>query len=247
MLRLRFYLLMLHFLLLGLFNFSVVGVEKKNYIIHMAKSQMPASFKEHTHWYASNLESVSESAEMLYIYNNIIHGFSTLLTEQETKLLEGRPGILAVLPEMRYEVHTTRTPGFLGLDGNEGLFPQSSSTSEIIVGLLDTGVWPESQSYDDKGLGPVPSSWKDGSSCKEGDSYLYKWYFELGTLGTSMKKLTILLYLLSCSAGSVAQDLWTWISRVKVVDRRYSKNFKTEDCEMREIKLKARTKSTIQT
>nr|YP_009228808.1 hypothetical chloroplast RF2 [Metanarthecium luteoviride]YP_009228824.1 hypothetical chloroplast RF2 [Metanarthecium luteoviride]ALS19927.1 hypothetical chloroplast RF2 [Metanarthecium luteoviride]ALS19928.1 hypothetical chloroplast RF2 [Metanarthecium luteoviride] len=43
-------------------------------------------------------------------------------------------------------------------------------------------------------------------SCKEGDSYLYKWYFELGT---SMKKLTILIYLLSCSAGSVAQDLWS--------------------------------------
>jgi hypothetical protein len=43
-------------------------------------------------------------------------------------------------------------------------------------------------------------------SCKEGDSYLYKWFFELGT---SMKKLTILLYLLSCSAGSVAQDLWS--------------------------------------
>ncbi|CAI8584138.1 unnamed protein product [Vicia faba] len=43
-------------------------------------------------------------------------------------------------------------------------------------------------------------------SCAEGDSYLYKWYFQLGT---SMKKLTILLYLLSCSAGSVAQDLWS--------------------------------------
>lgn len=43
-------------------------------------------------------------------------------------------------------------------------------------------------------------------SCKERYSYLYKWYFELGT---SMKKLTILLYLLSCSAGSVAQDLWS--------------------------------------
>ncbi|KAK4734096.1 hypothetical protein R3W88_008357 [Solanum pinnatisectum] len=34
-------------------------------------------------------------------------------------------------------------------------------------------------------------------SCNERDSYLYKWYFELGT---SMKRLTILLYLLSCSA-----------------------------------------------
>ena len=43
-------------------------------------------------------------------------------------------------------------------------------------------------------------------SCNEEGSYLYKWYFELGT---SMKKLTILLYLLSCSAGSVAQDLWS--------------------------------------
>nr|YP_010723327.1 Ycf2 protein [Phalocallis coelestis]YP_010723345.1 Ycf2 protein [Phalocallis coelestis]WDW26697.1 Ycf2 protein [Phalocallis coelestis]WDW26715.1 Ycf2 protein [Phalocallis coelestis] len=41
---------------------------------------------------------------------------------------------------------------------------------------------------------------------KEGDSYLYKWYF---VLGTSMKRLTILLFLLSCSAGSVAQDLWS--------------------------------------
>nr|YP_010544670.1 hypothetical protein RF2 [Littorella uniflora]YP_010544682.1 hypothetical protein RF2 [Littorella uniflora]UYG22600.1 hypothetical protein RF2 [Littorella uniflora]UYG22601.1 hypothetical protein RF2 [Littorella uniflora] len=44
------------------------------------------------------------------------------------------------------------------------------------------------------------------NSCNEGDSYLYKWYLELGT---SMKKLTLLLYLLSCSAGSVAQDLWS--------------------------------------
>ena len=43
-------------------------------------------------------------------------------------------------------------------------------------------------------------------SCNEGDSYLYKWYFELGM---SMKKLMILLYLLSGSARSVTQDLWS--------------------------------------
>nr|YP_009141401.1 hypothetical chloroplast RF21 [Lathyrus odoratus]AIL55927.1 hypothetical chloroplast RF21 [Lathyrus odoratus] len=44
------------------------------------------------------------------------------------------------------------------------------------------------------------------TSCQEGDPYLYKWYVELGR---SMKKLTILLYLLSCSAGSVAQDFFS--------------------------------------
>uniref|UniRef100_UPI0030E31653 Ycf2 n=1 Tax=Alisma lanceolatum TaxID=365730 RepID=UPI0030E31653 len=54
-------------------------------------------------------------------------------------------------------------------------------------------------------LDPI-SIYMKKKSCKERDSYLYKWYFELGT---SMKKLTILLYLLSCSAGSVAQDLWS--------------------------------------
>ncbi|RZC81260.1 hypothetical protein C5167_043821, partial [Papaver somniferum] len=63
-------------------------------------------------------------------------------------------------------------------------------------------------------------------SCKEWDSFLYKWYFELGT---SMKKLTILLYLLSCSSGSVAQDLWSlpgpdeknWITSYGFVENDY--------------------------
>ncbi|TYJ04299.1 hypothetical protein E1A91_A12G082600v1 [Gossypium mustelinum] len=54
-------------------------------------------------------------------------------------------------------------------------------------------------------LDPI-SIYMKKKSCNEGDSYLYKWYFELGT---SMKKLTILLYLLSCSAGSVPQDFWS--------------------------------------
>nr|QKV48131.1 hypothetical protein RF2 [Risleya atropurpurea]QKV48136.1 hypothetical protein RF2 [Risleya atropurpurea] len=50
------------------------------------------------------------------------------------------------------------------------------------------------------------SIYMKNKSCKGRYSYLYKWYFELGT---SMKKLTILIYLLSCSAGLVAQDLWS--------------------------------------
>ncbi|XP_060959084.1 protein Ycf2-like [Cannabis sativa] len=54
-------------------------------------------------------------------------------------------------------------------------------------------------------LDPI-SIYMKKKSCNEGNSYLYKWYLEHGA---SMKKLTILLYLLSCSAGSVAQDLWS--------------------------------------
>ncbi|KAL6977643.1 hypothetical protein U1Q18_026434 [Sarracenia purpurea var. burkii] len=69
------------------------------------------------------------------------------------------PGILSRLPEVKYELHTTRTPELLGLDQSADLVPKSDSVGEVIVGVLDTGVWSESKSFDDTGLGSVPSTW----------------------------------------------------------------------------------------
>ncbi|OVA17070.1 Peptidase S8/S53 domain [Macleaya cordata] len=149
------------FLLMGFCHVSwATSQKKKTYIVHMAKSEMPTSYTEHSNWYDSCLKSVSNSAEMLYTYNNVIHGFSTRLTPDEAESLQTQPGILSVLPEVKYELHTTRTPEFLGIDKNEGLFPESDSLSDVVIGVLDTGAWPESKSFDDLGLGPVPSSWK---------------------------------------------------------------------------------------
>lgn len=160
--------------ILGFSQLSVEAKEnveqkKQTYIIHMAKFEMPVSFEDHTHWYDSSLKSVSKSAEMLYTYSNVIHGFSSRLTAKEAQILENRPGILSVLPEVKYELHTTRTPSFLGLDQNANLFPESDSVSEVVVGVLDTGVWPESKSFDDTGFGPIPSSWK--GECESGTNF----------------------------------------------------------------------------
>lgn len=130
---------------------------------------MPADFVEHKQWYDASLGSVSDSAEIMYTYDTVIHGFSTQLTEEEAEALEKQHGIVSIMPETRYELHTTRTPLFLGLDMANNMFPASTSEGDLTVGVLDTGVWPESKSFDDTGLGPVPSSWK--GQCEEGKNF----------------------------------------------------------------------------
>ena len=81
----------------------------------MDKFNMPESFNDHLLWFDSSLKSVSDSAEMLYTYKKVAHGFSTRLTTQEAELLSKQPGVLSVIPEVRYDLHTTRTPEYLGL------------------------------------------------------------------------------------------------------------------------------------
>ncbi|KAK1555977.1 hypothetical protein Q3G72_034088 [Acer saccharum] len=133
----KFSLLQISLLLVFCYVYAAVEEKnqqfKKTYVIHMDRSNMPASFDDHFQWYDSSLKSVSDSAAMLYTYSNVIHGFSTRLTVEEVELLEKQPGILAVLPEAIYELHTTRTPEFLGLGSSEALFPASEAVSERLA------------------------------------------------------------------------------------------------------------------
>ncbi|XP_020418631.1 subtilisin-like protease SBT1.7 isoform X2 [Prunus persica] len=135
---------------------------KKTYIIQMDKSKMPASFADdHFQWYGSSLKSVSNSADMLYTYKNVIHGFSTRLTAEEAELLERQSGILSVMPELRYELHTTRTPQFLGMLGgiNEAVFPASEklgknfNSSSCNRKLIGARFFPKG--YEASNLGPI--------------------------------------------------------------------------------------------
>jgi hypothetical protein len=36
----------------------------------------------------------------------------------------------------------------------------SNYAEDVIIGVLDTGIWPERHSFSDSSLSPVPSSWK---------------------------------------------------------------------------------------
>lgn len=127
-------------LLLCFFHAFADAEKKKTYIVHMDKFNMPEYFEDHLQWYDSSLKTVSSSANMIYTYNNVIHGYSVRLTPEEARMLEAESGILSVQEEMKYELHTTRSPEFLGLLNSDAFLLDSGTRSEVIVGVLDTGV-----------------------------------------------------------------------------------------------------------
>ncbi|XP_062095813.1 subtilisin-like protease SBT1.5 [Humulus lupulus] len=152
---------------------------KTTYIVQVQNDLNPSS--NHTdvvEWYSSILRSLKASAsnepkvlDFLHIYRTIFHGFSAKLTKEQAIELETRPNIAGVFPDRVRQLHTTRSPEFLGLVVNRpnGLLKESNWGSNVIIGVIDTGVWPEGRSFHDKGLGPVPSQWK--GQCVAGDQF----------------------------------------------------------------------------
>ncbi|XP_057493812.1 subtilisin-like protease SBT3 [Actinidia eriantha] len=136
----------------------------------MDKSTMPAPFSDHHNWYVSTLSSLSAPDGVLpthlYTYNHVLDGFSAVLSRSQLDELEKMPGHITTYPDTVGTVHTTHTPKFLGLDKRVGLWPQANFGEDMIIGVLDTGIWPESESFRDDDMPPVPERWR--GACESG-------------------------------------------------------------------------------
>src|SRR5690606_12193725 len=94
--------------------------------------------------------------EALAEYDTVFSGFAAELTAEEAEELAASDRVLSVVPDEIYQLHTATTPDFLGLDGRWGSWkaqfgdPESAGEG-VIIGVLDTGVWPENPS-----LQPLP-------------------------------------------------------------------------------------------
>ncbi|KAH9699811.1 hypothetical protein KPL71_024512 [Citrus sinensis] len=67
-------------------------------------------------------------------------------------------------------IHTTHSWEFLGVDSiNQYNQVPVDLKSDVIVGVVDTGVWPESKGFNDDGLGPVAKKFK--GACVPGDNF----------------------------------------------------------------------------
>ncbi|KAG2680633.1 hypothetical protein I3760_11G107300 [Carya illinoinensis] len=111
------------------------------------------------------------SGLMVYSYKHGFSGFAAKLTESQAQQLAELPGVVRVIPNSLHKLQTTRSWDFLGLSPQSpnNILHNSKMGDGVIIGVFDTGIWPESKSFGDDGLGPVPSRWK--GICISGDKF----------------------------------------------------------------------------
>ncbi|CAL5427321.1 unnamed protein product [Camellia sinensis] len=99
-----------------------------------------------------------------------MEGFAARLSKNELDSLRKSCDVLAIRPDRRLEIHTTYSYKFLGLNPtDQGAWFKSGFGRGSIIGLLDTGIWPESPSFDDRAMPPVPKKWR--GICQEGQNF----------------------------------------------------------------------------
>nr|CAB3458369.1 unnamed protein product [Digitaria exilis] len=137
------------------------------YIVHVHHLAKPSHFATLGHWYTSMVATHSprpvadHSSRILYTYDTVMHGFAVKLNGDEAQRMSDAVGVIGLYedkPPLR--LLTTRSPGFLGLDPQFGAWRNTDSGDGVIIGFVDSGIWPESPSFNDSGLGPVRPSWR---------------------------------------------------------------------------------------
>ncbi|XP_022736365.1 subtilisin-like protease SBT3.3 [Durio zibethinus] len=108
---------------------------------------------------------------MVYSYKHGFSGFAAKMTEAQAQKLSKLPGVVHVTRNRFYKPQTTRSWDYLGLSSSSpsNLLNKSKMGNGVIIGLLDTGIWPESEVFSDEGLGPIPSRWK--GVCESGEHF----------------------------------------------------------------------------
>lgn len=164
---------------------SIALTVQQTYIVHMDQTKIKASIHSQDStkpWFESVIDFISEASmeeegeegetvapQLLYAYQTSMFGFAASLSEKQLKYLNQVDGFLSAIPDELLTLHTTYTPHFLGLKNGIGLWSAPNLASDVIIGVLDSGIWPEHISFQDSGLSPVPHHWK--GVCEQGINF----------------------------------------------------------------------------
>ncbi|CAO2194950.1 unnamed protein product [Urochloa humidicola] len=154
---------------------GVHGGSRRLYIVYLGdvKHGHPDDVIASHHDILSNvLGSMEDSlASMIHNYKHGFSGFAAMLTEDQAKQIAEFPEVISVNPSRRCRGTTTRSWDFLDLNYQmpNDLLNTGRFGEDIIIGVVDSGIWPESKSFSDEGYGPVPARWK--GVCQVGQAW----------------------------------------------------------------------------
>jgi subtilisin family serine protease len=101
----------------------------------------------------------------VYDYRYSFNGFAAELTEGQAQALRAVEGVVAVTKDVLHDADTSSTPAFLGLDAPGGLWAALGGAKKagdgIVIGVIDSGIWPESLSFSDR-IGTNGNASKEG-------------------------------------------------------------------------------------
>jgi len=79
------------------------------------------------------------------------NAFTARLTAEQATSLSSERDVLMMVKDVAFQTDTWNTPKFLGLDGASGAWAQRGGIAKagagVVVGVLDSGIWPESGSF----------------------------------------------------------------------------------------------------
>ncbi|XP_031100013.1 subtilisin-like protease SBT5.3 [Ipomoea triloba] len=149
------------FFLLTTFSLATATTNSKHYIVYMGHHSHHSSESAITanHEILASVKGSYEEAKdaVRHHYTKSFRGFSAMLTPHQARKLAERDSVVSVFESRTRRSHTTRSWRFLGVGyGEEHNRVQMNISTDIIVGIIDSGIWPDSKSFNDYGLGPVP-------------------------------------------------------------------------------------------
>ncbi|KAJ4847113.1 hypothetical protein Tsubulata_043955 [Turnera subulata] len=167
------------FMLLLFFTITLVHgatMDRKLYIVYMGEHSHPDSesvIKANHEMLTTVTGRHFDAAQEVVIhhYTKSFRGFSAMLTQAQAQQLAESHSVVSVFESRMNKLHTTHSWDFLGVNSLYQSHQPSmvSPEANVIVGVIDTGVWPESKSFNDEGLGPLPTKFK--GSCVHGQNF----------------------------------------------------------------------------
>jgi subtilisin family serine protease len=126
-----------------------------------ARSSAALAYSAYLDAQQNNVAAIVGNAPIVAKYNTVFNGFAARLTAAEVQALRASPLVVEVHPDEQRKLNTISTSTFLGLTAPGGLWSQTAAGlnikgEDIIIGVVDAGVWPESVSYADRVNGTTP-------------------------------------------------------------------------------------------